>query len=114
MEGLPSDLLAFAHWCNAFVAQGTFRVYHFIRTIWTNPNSSLFWVYFATFLFWAGLAFRHNYQGRGIGNFFRFCFPRETYLHRSTATDLQLFFLNRFLWLPAQLLKGFGALGLII
>ena len=49
------------------------------------------------------------YQGRGLGNFFRFCFPKETYLHRSTSTDLQLFFLNRFLWLPARLLKGFGA-----
>lgn len=108
MDALSSDLSAWAQWCQAFLAQGTRRVVFSLQTMWTNPASALFWVYCLASLGWARLAFSKSYDGHGLRAFLRFCFPRQVYLHRSTSTDLQLFFLNGFLNLPRLLLKGLG------
>jgi sterol desaturase/sphingolipid hydroxylase (fatty acid hydroxylase superfamily) len=109
VEAVSSTLVAFARWGNAFLAESTFQLYGFFKTAFTDPDSLLFWPYFLVFLFWAALAFRVNYQGRGVANFFRFVFPRSVYLHRSSATDVQIFLMNRFLLLPSRLLKAFAA-----
>jgi sterol desaturase/sphingolipid hydroxylase (fatty acid hydroxylase superfamily) len=106
---MSSALLALAKWCNAFLAQSTLQFHRFLATAFTDPDSLLFWPYFLVFFFWAALAFRLNYQGRGLRSFLRFCFPAKVYLHRSTATDIEIFVLNRFLLLPSRLLKGFAA-----
>jgi sterol desaturase/sphingolipid hydroxylase (fatty acid hydroxylase superfamily) len=109
MEAMTSDLNAMTLWANAFLADGTSRVLRLMTTSWTKPMSSLYGVYFFAFLFWAMLAFRKNYQGHGLKNFFEFCFPREMYFHKSTSVDVQLFFVNAFLSLPVRLLDGLGA-----
>ncbi len=103
------EVLDLARWCIAFLVRSTFRLYRDLTTTWADPDSTLFWPYFLVFLFWAGMAFRYTYDGYGLRNFFEFCFPKSIYLHRSTAADAQIFLLNRFLFLPARLLRGFAA-----
>ncbi|MBW2722850.1 MAG: sterol desaturase family protein [Deltaproteobacteria bacterium] len=102
-------MFAFAAWGAAQLAWGALQVYELLKNTVVSPSSAGYWVYAIAFFFWAALAFRFNYQGRGLSSFFRFCFPKETYLHRSTSVDVQLFFLNSFLALPARLLEGLGA-----
>ncbi len=109
MEALPPELLAFANACYAFVASNTLRVAAGLKLMWVVPESAFWWPYIATCFFWAGLAFRRTYRGAGIWNFLRFCFPKEMYFHRSTATDLQLLLMNRFFRLPNLVFSGFGA-----
>jgi sterol desaturase/sphingolipid hydroxylase (fatty acid hydroxylase superfamily) len=109
VDAVLSALLDFGQGCYGFLEQSAVELFRFLTTTWTDPDSLLFWPYFLVFFFWAWLAFRRNYQGHGIRNFFEFVFPRKIYLHRSSATDLQIFLLNRFLLAPHRLLKGFAS-----
>ena len=108
MDALPPGLLAFARSCYAFIASNAFRVFTGLKSAWATPQSAFWWPYIVAFFFWAGLAFRTTYRGRGIKNYLRFCFPKEMYLHRSTATDVQVFLMNLFFRLPTVLLAGFS------
>jgi sterol desaturase/sphingolipid hydroxylase (fatty acid hydroxylase superfamily) len=109
MDFLPPELLDFAQSCWAFISSNALRVAMYFKTTWTNPSSA-FWVpYIGAFFVWAALAFKRSYGGEGFRNFLRFCFPKEMYLHKSTATDIQVFLMNMFFRLPTVLLAGFGA-----
>ena len=109
MEDLLLELSAFARSCNEYLVHNTYRALGSLKGQWMRPESAFWWPYIGTILLWGGLAFKKTYKGRGILNFLRFCFPKEIYFHRSTATDVQVYFMNLFFRVPTLLLSGFSA-----
>jgi sterol desaturase/sphingolipid hydroxylase (fatty acid hydroxylase superfamily) len=87
-------LEAFLTWVQAFVQ---IVIGNFARVLvypW-NPVQRLYWLYLASSVLLAALAWgAHRRRGGGEG-FARFCFPREVWSHPSAWLDVRFFFVHQ-------------------
>jgi len=109
MEDLAAELMVLADSWTTYVIRSTTRMLATLKTLLTLRESSFWWPYIGAFVLWAAWAFKTTYQGKDIRSFLRFCFPKEFYFHRSTATDVQVYLMNLFFQLPSLVFPGVGA-----
>jgi sterol desaturase/sphingolipid hydroxylase (fatty acid hydroxylase superfamily) len=88
----------------ALVSNGAYAVV----SLALNPEYRIYWVYQASFVILALVAYRVYYAGGNpfrASTFLRFLFPRSIYFHPSSKLDLKLYLANGIL-LPSRVILG--------
>jgi len=79
-----------------------------------HSGYTLFWLYLITALFIAFLSYAFNYakgEKLSLAGFFKFCAPKEIFLHRSSIVDYKFYFANAF---ALKLVYGSSILGAVV